>query len=275
MCCQGLHLCLQTSHHPAHHTHAGSPCSSQCQCSTAQNISNRSPQGPSRIWEAKHIYFNFFYFWKLFFPPPQTLLRSFRPGTVLEINGLQVKLVISSTPYCLCTREGPCSFNFVCWKKILVPCLFCFWASGSRERDRRGLSASSLILDLLWCKTWLWEGKGRQCIYCSQTLFGGSESPWACCLPSPCCPAARTPHLPYMLMCHPSACGAGGHERPALRMGTGTQVRSTVGQLSGGEQLNDSVQHVKRCSSTAILPGGLLSWKLASDPSYKQAGFGV
>lgn len=61
----------------------------------------------------------------VFFSFFQTLLRRFRPGTVLEINGLQVNLVISSTPYCLCMREGPYGFNFVCWKNVFVPCLFC------------------------------------------------------------------------------------------------------------------------------------------------------
>lgn len=80
------------------------------------------------------------------------------------------------------------------------------------ERERRGLLANILILDLLWCKTWLWEGKGRQCIYCPQTLFGGSESPWACCLllsMLPCCEdTTLTPHVDVS----PSACVPGGRE---------------------------------------------------------------
>lgn len=85
-------------------------------------------------------------------------------------------------------REGPRGSSFVQWKRIFVPCLFCCWALGSRER--RGQFASILILHLFWCKTQLWESKGRQCICCSHPLFRGSESTRECRL-LPTCPVCH------------------------------------------------------------------------------------
>lgn len=123
------------------------------------------------------------------------------------------------------------------------------------DRERRGLLASILILDLLWCKTWLWESKGRQCIYCSQTLFGGSERPWACCLPLSMLPCSKDTTLALHVDVSPSACGAGGCEDSALRMGTGTQARSTVGQLIPHHWAGGQLFHVtKACGASRDAP---------------------
>lgn len=213
--------------------------------------------------------------------PPPTLLRSFRPDTVLEITELQVNLVIFSTPYDSAWERGLVHSTLCAGKRFLCPACSASELWGA-ERERRGLLASILILDLLWCKTWLWEGKGRQCIYCSQTLFGGSERPWACCLPLSTLPCSKDTTLTLHVDVPPPACGAGGHEGSTLRM----ENRDPGEEHSGAAHYpslswriafphNESVQHVKRCSSTGILPGGFLSWELALDPRYKWSGFGV
>jgi len=43
----------------------------------------------------------------------KVLLKSSEAGTVLEINGLQVKLVIPSISHCLPMKEGACGSSFV------------------------------------------------------------------------------------------------------------------------------------------------------------------
>lgn len=98
---------------------------------------------------------------------------------------------------------------------------------------------------------WLWEGKGRQCIYCSQTLFGGSESPWACCLALSTLPCSKDTTLTLHVNVSPSACGAGGREDSALRMGTGTQARSTVGQLLTLHWAGWQLFHVTKACGTS------------------------
>lgn len=58
-------------------------------------------------------------------PSLKTLLESSDSGTVIDVDGLKVKLVIPSTAHGLSMRDGPRAPAFAQWRKILVPCLFC------------------------------------------------------------------------------------------------------------------------------------------------------
>lgn len=113
-----LHICLQTSHCPAHRP------------SRQHVLVTHLPLLWKSVFSLRgQIYMIYYYYFSF----QKAVFKSLKSGTVLEINGLRVKLVIPSTSHCLSMREGPRGCNFVQWKKIFVPCLFYCWALGSGE----------------------------------------------------------------------------------------------------------------------------------------------
>lgn len=78
-------------------------------------------------------------------------------------------------------------------------------------------------------------------------------------------PCSEDTTLTLLVDVSPSACGAGGHEGSAedrdRHPGEEHSGAAHYPPLSWGTAFphNESVWHVRRCSSTGILPGGLLS----------------